>query len=228
MIQDLNDQFTNEISTKQDKLDQIQAQVIETTRELASLRRQLAAENAKSAQLDSIGYKRQNLERALKLQEAEEWSEVDDTDIGDISETNPPDDLNLLTEEISSLSDDQRILHLRRIRSWQSHMEEKLQSKVTGAQNLDAEKLEQYKKAMASRLKVPVEAIDEVSMRSVGLCGARLIPRCCTGHARSTVESCKCFQSKSRASAKLIENIQVENDGLKLDLPQMNLATASS
>jgi septal ring factor EnvC (AmiA/AmiB activator) len=51
MIQDLNDQFTNEISTKQDKLDQIQAQVIETTRELASLRRQLAAENAKSAQL---------------------------------------------------------------------------------------------------------------------------------------------------------------------------------
>jgi Ulp1 family protease len=174
MIQDLNDQFTNEISTKQDKLDQIQAQVIETTRELASLRRQLAAENAKSAQLDSIGYKRQNLERALKLQEAEEWSDVDESDVGDVSETNPPDDAHLLTEEISSLSDDERILHLRRIRSWQSHMEEKLQSKVTGAQNLDAEKLEQYKKAMASRLKVPVEAIDEVSMKCYGCCHARL------------------------------------------------------
>jgi hypothetical protein len=53
-------------------------------------------------------------------------------------------------------------------------MEEKLQSKVTGAQNLDAEKLEQYKKAMASRLKVPVEAIDEVSMKCYGCCHARL------------------------------------------------------
>lgn len=163
MIQDLNDQFTNEISTKQDKLDQIQAQVIETTRELASLRRQLAAENAKSAQLDSVEYKIQNLERALRLQEEEQWSDVDDADAGDFPEASPPDDAKMLTEDTTLLNDDQRILHLRRIRSWQAHMEEKLQSKLAGAQNLDAEKLVQYKKAMASRLKVPVEAIDEVS-----------------------------------------------------------------
>lgn len=163
MIQDLNDQFTDEISTKQDKLDQIQSQVIETTRELANLRRQLAAENAKSAQLDSIEYKRQNLERALKLQEAEQWSDVDDAELDDFSETSPPDDSHRLTETISMLNDDERILHLRRTRSWQAHIEQKLQSKLAGAENLNAEKLIQYKKAMASRLKVPVETIDEVS-----------------------------------------------------------------
>jgi ribosomal protein L29 len=162
MIQDLNDQFTNEISNKQDKLDQLQSQVIEITRELANLRRQLAAENAKSAQLDSIEYKRQNLERALKLQEIEQWSDIDDAEVDDFSGTNPPDDSHQLTETISMLNDPQRILHLRRTRSWQAHMEEKLQFKLAGAENLDAEKLIQYKKAMASRLKVPVEAVDEV------------------------------------------------------------------
>lgn len=162
MIQDLNNQFTDEISTKQDKLDQVQAQVIETTRELADLRRQLAEENAKSAQLDSVEHKRQNLERALKAELAEIWSEgVEGVDFD--SAKLSPEDIDPPVDNLSTLEADQQIAHLRRIRSWQTQMEEKLLAKLASAHDLETEKLEEYKKAMATRLKVPVEAIDEVS-----------------------------------------------------------------
>lgn len=162
MIQVLNNQFTDEVSTKQDRLDLVQAQVIEATRELATLRRQLAEENTKSAQLDSVEHKRQNLERALKAELADVWSETADND-------NSADGV-LLEEEIdpsandlSDMEEEERIVHLRRIRAFQKQMEEKLQAKLASAHDVETKKLEEYKKAMATRLKVPVEAIDEVS-----------------------------------------------------------------
>lgn len=169
MIQDLNDQFTAEISTKQDKLDQVQAQVIETTRELASLRRQLAEENAKSAQLDSVEHKRQNLERAVRQEFAEAWS--DDPDAADLTTVTgiSPENADPATDDLSPLNQEERTVHLRRMRLWQKQMEEKLNAKLQSALGLEHEKLEEYKKAMASRLKVPVEAIDEVSSPRDGL-----------------------------------------------------------
>ncbi|KAJ9115090.1 hypothetical protein QFC22_005418 [Naganishia vaughanmartiniae] len=161
MIQDLNDQFTVEISTKQDKLDQVQTQVIETTRELASLRRQLAEENAKSAQLDSVEHKRQNLERAVKQEVAEAWADNSETaDLTTVIEISA-EDTDPSTDDLTTMDSEERIVFLRRIRVWQKQMEEKLEAKLQSALGLEREKLEEYKKAMASRLKVPVEAIDE-------------------------------------------------------------------
>ncbi|KAJ9104540.1 hypothetical protein QFC21_002036 [Naganishia friedmannii] len=161
MIQDLNDQFTAEISTKQDKLDLVQAQVIETTRELASLRRQLAEENAKSAQFDSVEHKRQNLERAVRQEIAEAWSDDPETaDLTTVSEISP-ENTDPSTDDLTTLDPEERTVYLRRIRLWQKQMEEKLETKLQSALGLEREKLEEYKKAMASRLKVPVEAIDD-------------------------------------------------------------------
>jgi hypothetical protein len=167
MIQDLNDQFTAEISNKQDKLDQVQAQVIETTRELAGLRRQLAEENAKSAQLDSVEHKRQNLERAVRQELAEAWSnDPEAANLATVTEISP-ENTDPSTDDLSTLVPAERIVHLRRLRLWQKQMQEKLEAKLQSALGLENEKLEEYKKAMASRLKVPVEAIDEVSCHSL-------------------------------------------------------------
>lgn len=159
MIQVLNNQFTDEVSIKQDRLDQVQEQVIETTRELASLRRQLAEENAKSAHLDRVAYQRQNLERALKAELADAGLEAN----GATDAVPSEGEIDPSVDGLSEMEDEEQVVHLRRIRDFQKAMEEKLQAKVASAQAVEARKLEEYKKAMATRLKLPVEAIDEVS-----------------------------------------------------------------
>lgn len=162
MIQNLNNQFTDEVSIKQDRLDQIQDQVIETTRELAALRRRSAEENAKSAHLDRLAYQRQNLERALKAELTDEESVTAEGN-GSAAAVLPEEEIDPSVGELSDMEGEERTLRLRRIRAFQKEMEQQLQAKVASAQAVEDQKLEGYKKAMATRLKLPVEAIDEVS-----------------------------------------------------------------
>jgi len=73
MIQQLNNDFRQEIGSKQSNLDQIHAQVVLVTRELAEERRKITAAQNLVKEVEAIQQQSHDLEKVLPLEATFEW-----------------------------------------------------------------------------------------------------------------------------------------------------------
>jgi hypothetical protein len=153
MIQQLNNDFRQEIGTKQSNLDQIHAQVVLVTRELAEERKKITAAQNLVSEVEAVQQRVYNLERVIPLESAFEWFAGQDL----IEETDGP------VDPVVDLSQEQPAIQLRRIRAWQQRTEGMMEKKMQAIQLAEADKLMQYRKIIATSVKMPVEKVDEVS-----------------------------------------------------------------
>ncbi|EEB92865.1 hypothetical protein MPER_08562 [Moniliophthora perniciosa FA553] len=74
MIQNLSAEFQSEIKVKQDALDVTQAHLRVATRELSEQRRQIQSWQTKCAEMDTLGQRVKNLEKALEEEDMWDWT----------------------------------------------------------------------------------------------------------------------------------------------------------
>ncbi|KAK7061014.1 transcriptional regulator swi6 [Paramarasmius palmivorus] len=74
MIQNLSAEFQSEIKVKQDALDVTQAHLRVATRELSEQRRQIQSWQSKCAELDTLGQRVKNLEKAIDEEDMWDWT----------------------------------------------------------------------------------------------------------------------------------------------------------
>lgn len=158
MIQQLNNDFRQEIGAKQASLDQIHAQVVLVTRELAEQRKKISAATQLAAEMERVKQITQNLESATTQELLFEWTRGQGTAI---VEHGVPVDPAVEPSAGSPL------IQLRRIVAFQRHADGILQTKLAGLEGASAEKLAQYRRVVATCVKLPVDKVDDVSRTHV-------------------------------------------------------------
>ena len=153
MIQQLNNDFRQEIGTKQSNLDRIHAQVVLVTRELAEERRKITAAQNLVKQVEAAQQQAHDLEQILPIESGFEWYPGQTDSLAQDSTIDP-------TIDPSSGSN---LVQLRRIRTWQRRTEGLLDQKMVEVESASAQKMAKYRKVIATCVKLPVEKVDEVS-----------------------------------------------------------------
>lgn len=153
MIQQLNNDFRQEIGSKQSNLDQIHAQVVLVTRELAEERRKITAAQNLVKEVEAIQQQSHDLEKVLPLEATFEWYPGQADSVAQDATIDP----------IVDRSSGSTLVQLRRIRTWQRRTEGLLDQKLLDVAATSAEKTAKYRKVIATCVKLPVEQVDEVS-----------------------------------------------------------------
>lgn len=86
MIQGLSTEFQSEVKSKQDALDVTQAHLRAATRELSEQRKHIQVWQARCAELDMLGQRVKNVEKAIEEEDLFDWTgrwKRDDDDEGD-------------------------------------------------------------------------------------------------------------------------------------------------
>ena len=157
MIQQLNNDFRQEIGSKQSNLDQIHAQVVLVTRELAEERRKITAAQNLVKEVEAVQQQSHDLEKVLPLEAAFEWYPGQMDSLAHDAVVDP----------IVDRSSGSTLVQLRRIRTWQRRTEGLLDQKLLDVAATSAEKTAKYRKVIATCVKLPVDKVDEVSAASV-------------------------------------------------------------
>jgi hypothetical protein len=194
MIQQLNNDFRQEIGQKQSNLDQIHAQVVLVTRELAEERRKITIAQNLAKEVETVQQQAHDLEQILPLESTFNWFPGQADSPAQESTIDPALDL----------SDGQTTIQLRRIRTWQRRTEGLLGQKLISVETASSEKTAKYRKIIATCVKLPVEKVDDVSL----------------GAERIALD----FQANSGIPAqKLLEELTkaIDTDGALLDSSRM-------
>lgn len=181
MIQGLSSDFTAEMKTKQDALDVTQVHLRAATRELAEQRKQIQIWQSQCAELDLVGHRTRNLEKALQEEDLIDWtgrSELDGSDgtvlggpafqkRGEGSTLAGPIDLslhNLGEEPPIPLSDTmESSIRLKRQKMWQARIEKLLEQRLQTLKGASAERELQYKKIVSLCTGVALDKVESVS-----------------------------------------------------------------
>jgi regulatory protein SWI6 len=177
MLQSLNSEFTAELKAKQDALDVTQAHLRAATRELSEQRKQIQTWQTRCGDLDRVQQRMRNVERALAVENAFDWTGRSETDkeagpafgwrgragsITDQAGDGPPiESLIPTTDSVASL------IRLRRFKLWQTRAEQLLRQRLKSLHGASAEKEFQCKKIIALCTGVATDKVDSVSIYSV-------------------------------------------------------------
>ncbi|KAF7794230.1 hypothetical protein EIP86_005362 [Pleurotus ostreatoroseus] len=180
MIQGLSSDFTAEMKTKQDALDVTQAHLRAATRELAEQRKQIQIWQSQCAELDLVGHRTRNLEKALQEEDLIDWtgrSELDGSDgtvlggpafqkRGEGSTLAGPIDLslhNLGEEPPIPMSDTmESYTRLKRQKMWQARIEKLLEQRLQTLKGASAERELQYKKIVSLCTGVALDKVESL------------------------------------------------------------------
>lgn len=153
MIQQLNNDFRQEIGSKQSNLDEIHAQVVLVTRELAEERRKITAAQKLAKEVEAARQQSHDLEQIIPIEAAFEWY---------------PGQVDALAQDAANIDPvvdrlvGSTLIQLRRIRKWQRRTEGLLEQKLLDVAASSAEKTAKYRKVVATCVKLPVDKVDEV------------------------------------------------------------------
>ncbi|PCH44340.1 apses-domain-containing protein [Wolfiporia cocos MD-104 SS10] len=176
MIQQLGNDFTTEIKTKQDALDVTQVHLRAATRELSEQRKQIQSWTARCSEVDQIHQRIRNLRKALDDEDRFDW-----TGRTEGPSTNPafrmrgPNStmLNLGSSvELSFTVDTEpavppgdsvaTLIRLRRMKMWHERVEQLMQARMGALQGASAEKEFQCKKIVALCTGAPIDKIEDM------------------------------------------------------------------
>jgi hypothetical protein len=201
MIQGLNVDFTAEIKAKQEALDITQAHLRAATRELSEQRKQIQAWQSRCGELDQINQRIRNVDKALKDEDQFDWTGRTDLEGNDARQTAGPAfqrrgpsstmvgmagsmdiSFSVDTEPPLPIIDSaSSLIRLRRLKLWQTRVEEMMVARLKSLQGASAEKEYQCKKIVALCTGIPIDNVEDVrntsSRVSCGLTFSLLI-RC--------------------------------------------------
>ncbi|EPQ56335.1 apses-domain-containing protein, partial [Gloeophyllum trabeum ATCC 11539] len=182
MIQGLSKDFSAEIKTKQDALDVTQIHLKAATRELSDQRRQIQEWQKKLGELEQIGHRTRNLQRAIAEEDKFDYTGRTDLQGKDARATAGPAfqwrghnstmaalggtvDLgfNLDAEPAIPLSDSPAsLVRLRRLKMWHERIEKLLEERLSSLRGASAEKTFQYKKVVALCTGIPIDRVESL------------------------------------------------------------------
>ncbi|KDQ61737.1 hypothetical protein JAAARDRAFT_150648 [Jaapia argillacea MUCL 33604] len=182
MIQSLSTEFTTEIKSKQDALDVTQAHLRAATRELSEQRKQIQHWQSRCAELDQVGQRARNLEKALEEEEKFDYTGRTDLNGRDARPTAGPAfqwrgqnstmaglggsvdlSFNLDVEPPIPTTDSvQNLIRLRRMKLWHQRMESLLEARLHSLRGVSAEKEFQCKKVVALCTSIPLDKVDSM------------------------------------------------------------------
>ena len=190
MIQGLSVEFTAEIKTKQEALDITQAHLRAATRELSEQRKQIQAWQVRCGELDQINQRIRNVDKALKDEDQFDWTGRTDLDGKDARQSAGPAfqrrgpsstmvgmagsmdiSFNVDTEPPIPMTDSvSSLIRLRRLKLWQTRMEELMAARLTSLQGASAGKEYQCKKIVALCTGIPIDNVEDVRISLVTRC----------------------------------------------------------
>ncbi|GLB41922.1 putative ankyrin repeats [Lyophyllum shimeji] len=182
MIQGLSTDFQSEVKAKQDALDVTQAHLRAATRELSEQRKQLAAWQARCAELDQINQRARNVEKAILDEDQFDWTGRTNLDGKDAGDTAGPAfrfrgasstmvgigcsvdiSFNVDAEPPIPTGDSvANLIRLRRLKMWHLRMEELMQARLKTLQGASAEKEYQCKKIVALCTGIPIDKVEDM------------------------------------------------------------------
>ncbi|KZV60020.1 hypothetical protein PENSPDRAFT_659801 [Peniophora sp. CONT] len=170
MIQSLSNDFTNELKSKQDALDVTQAHLRAATRELAEQRKQIAAWQARQADLERAQQRVRNVRRALADEDDMDWTgrlagetKGPFAGKGAAGAITPDDGSQPVPEPTPPMDDSvEALVRMRRLKLWEARAEEMLLQRLEGLHGASAEKEFQCKKIISICLGTTVDKVDKV------------------------------------------------------------------
>ena len=156
------------MKSKQDALDVTQAHLRAATRELAEQRKQIAAWQARQADLERAQQRVRNVRRALSDQDELDWTGRLAGDKTGPFAAKPGsamliDDGREVAEPMPPSEDSaEALVRMRRLKLWEARTEEMLLKRLEKLQGASAEQEFQYKKILSISLGTPVDKVDKV------------------------------------------------------------------
>lgn len=174
-IEGLQSSFDSEMKAKDAVLSAASSQLIDTTRDLAAERKQAQTLELKMWELDQVGQRIKNLEKALEQENGFDWtgraSLPSDTKAGPSfvsrprsSSVAPPTFSGPDPTVASDLNADpgKEIYEMRKITWWQKRVHELLKERISSVKEDSSEKELLYTKVIALCSGVPAEMVEEV------------------------------------------------------------------
>ncbi|VDB94662.1 unnamed protein product [Peniophora sp. CBMAI 1063] len=169
MIQSLSNDFTNELKSKQDALDVTQAHLRAATRELAEQRKQIAAWQARQADLERAQQRVRNVRRALTEVEEVDWTgrlagETKGPFALKAGTAMPRDDGKQPVSEPMPPAENSvdALVKMRRLKLWEARAEEMLMQRLERLHGASADQEFQCKKIISICLGTPVDKVDRM------------------------------------------------------------------
>ncbi|KAH8093276.1 transcription factor [Cristinia sonorae] len=181
MVTKLNEEFTQEIKSKQDNLDVTQAHLRAATRELSEQRKQIQTWQGRCSELDIVMQRTRNIQKALLEEDTFDWTGRTDPvptegselppagpafqKRGDNSTMTGPVDIvfNMDPDPPIPVTDSAAtLIKLRRMKMWYERMEKLMEERLRSMKGSSAEKEFQCKKILSLCTGMPVDSIESI------------------------------------------------------------------
>ncbi|KZT18653.1 apses-domain-containing protein [Neolentinus lepideus HHB14362 ss-1] len=180
MIQGLSNEFSSEIKVKTDQLEATRLHLNVATRELSEQRRQIQEWQQKLGELEQIGHRTRNLQKALVEEDQFDYTGRTDLQGRDARATAGPAfqwrghnstmaalggtvdlSFNLDAEPTIPMSDSPaNLIRLRRLKMWHERIETLLEERLSSLRGASAEKAFQCKKIVALCTGIPIDRVE--------------------------------------------------------------------
>lgn len=176
-IDSLQASFASEMKAKDSVLTTAQAQLLKSTRDLATERKQVQELESRMWELDQVGQRIKNLQQALEEEGQVNWTGRTDTPsapavagpsfkfVPRSTDVPPPSFVGPDPAVDPSRSGDARqaLIEMRRIKLWQARAQTVFEQRISRVEATSAEKEALYRKVIAMCSGVPAELVEEVS-----------------------------------------------------------------
>ncbi|TFK53404.1 apses-domain-containing protein [Heliocybe sulcata] len=180
IIQGLRDEFSGEIKVKTEQLEAAKIHLQVATRELAGGRKQIGEWNKKLGELEQLGHRTRNLQKALGDEDKFDYTGRTDLQGRDARSTAGPAfqwrghnstmaalggtvdlSFNLDAEPTIPMSDSSvNLIRLRRLKMWHERIEKLLEERLSSLRGASAEKAFQCKKIVALCTGIPFDRVE--------------------------------------------------------------------